>query len=585
MPEALTRVVARPAAVLAVWGLWCVLTLALAAAQGFAMDGPDNFMRLFEVRDLLAGQSWFDVTQYRIDPPHGASMHWSRLVDLPLAALAVVLGETAAAALVPLLWLLPALFALRAIMLRLGFGPLALGMGLVALPLFPLLPDSFLPLRIDHHAPQAVLGLCAVALLLNPSRKWAMLAGVLAAAWLVISLEGLVLVAGIAGVLGLRYWLDADRRLPAFLAALAIAAPALSFATRPGSEFALPFCDVLLPGHMAAFAAAAVIALVLPLLPGQDKPLGRLAGLCLLPLVCAPLAFVALGPCLANPFSQLDPLLQQYWYGYITEGLPIWRQPLSVAGMLLWTPVLVLAGWWQMRKDGVGGAGRTRDALALIALIAALFSFWLMRGGILAQLLAIPFAAYLLATYLPKARALTAALPRIGATLACFALATPIMASAALKPLDPLFATATMRAGMRAPMEAGVCDYNRLAALPQGHVLAPLDAGPDILAHSQHSIVMASYHRNQPRMRDVILAFSGSLEQARDVVGRNHADYVVGCAAEADFALYRTAAPDNFANALVSGQVPDWLEPVSGFERGPLKVYRITPDETPTPRR
>jgi hypothetical protein len=238
-----------------------------------------------------------------------------------------------------------------------------------------------------------------------------------------------------------------------------------------------------------------------------------------------------------------------------------------------------------MRRDGVGAIDRARDMLALIAAIAALFSFWLMRGGVLAQLLAIPFAAYLLATYLPRARALTATLPRIGATLACFALATPIMASAALKPLDPLFATATMRAGMAAPIAAGACDYTRLAALPPGHVLAPLDAGPDILAHSPHSIVMASYHRNQPRMRDVILAFSGSLEQARDVAVRTRAGYVVGCAAEADFALYRTAAPDNFANALVSGAVPGWLEPVSGFDEGPLKVYRIMLAETSAPRR
>jgi hypothetical protein len=575
VPELLSRVAQRPAAVLAVWGLWCVLTLAIAAAQGFAMDGPDNFMRLFEVRDLLAGQSWFDVTQYRIDPPQGASMHWSRLVDLPLAAVALLLGETAAVAIVPLLWLLPALFALRTIMLRLGFGPLALALGLLAMPLMPLLPDSFLPLRIDHHAPQAVLGLCAVALLLTPSRTWAALAGVLAAAWLVISLEGLVLVAGIAGVLGLRYWLDADRRLGMFLAALAMAAPVLSFSTRAGSEFALPFCDILMPGHMATFAVAAVIALVLGLLPKQDSAVLRLAGLAVIPLLCAPMAYVTLGPCVANPFSQLGPLLQQYWYGYIMEGLPIWRQPISVAAMLVWTLLLVLAGWWQMRRDHVGDADRARDALALIAAIAALFSFWLMRGGVLAQMLAIPFAAYLLATYLPRARALTATLPRIAATLACFALATPIMASAALKPLDPLFATATMRAGTAAPVMAGKCDYTRLEALPQGHVLAPLDAGPDILAHSPHSIVMASYHRNQQRMLDVIVAFSGGLEQARDVVLRNQPTYVIGCAAESDFALYRTGIPDGLANAMVSGVVPDWLEPVSGFERGPLKVYRV----------
>ena len=40
-----------------------------------------------EVRDLLAGQGWFDLHQYRMAPPEGTLMHWSRLVDIPLAAL------------------------------------------------------------------------------------------------------------------------------------------------------------------------------------------------------------------------------------------------------------------------------------------------------------------------------------------------------------------------------------------------------------------------------------------------------------------------------------------------------------------
>ncbi|MCL6250226.1 hypothetical protein M3P36_04070 [Altererythrobacter sp. KTW20L] len=567
----------RPAAVLAVWALWCVVALAAGAAQGFAIDGPDNWMRLFEVRDLLAGQSWFDVAQYRIDPPHGASMHWSRLVDLPLVVLVLLLGETAAMALVPLLWLLPALFALRAIMLRLGSGPLALALALIAMPMFPLLPDSFLPMRIDHHAPQAVLGLCVAALLLQPARSWAALAGVLAAAWLVISLEGLPMVAGMAGVLGLAWWLDGDRRLGVFLATLAVAAPLLSLATRPASAFALPYCDILLPGHMLAFAAAAGVALLLPVLPWKDRRAGRLVGLALIPLASLPLALAALGPCLTSPFGEMDPLVRRFWYENITEGLPVWSQQPAVIAMLAWSLGLVVAGWWQMKRDGVGSAARARDGLALVALLACLFSFMLMRAGVLAQMLAIPFAAVLLATWLPRARAIPSALPRIGATLACFALATPMVASGAAKLVEtrvlPGAATAVRVDRDRALDEE--CDFSRLAALPPGHMLVPMDAGPEILGHSGHTILAASYHRNQPRMRDVIVAFSGPVAGAHEVVRRNGADYVVACTAKADFAFYRSVAPGNFADALDAGQEPDWLEPVTGFEEGPLKVYRV----------
>ena len=47
--------------------------------------------RLVEVRDLIGGQGWFDVFQYRMDPPDGTSMHWSRLIDAPLAGLILLL--------------------------------------------------------------------------------------------------------------------------------------------------------------------------------------------------------------------------------------------------------------------------------------------------------------------------------------------------------------------------------------------------------------------------------------------------------------------------------------------------------------
>src|SRR3546814_18866070 len=43
-------------------------------------------MRMAQVRDLLAGQGWWDLTQYRVNPADGGVlMHWSRIVDAPIA--------------------------------------------------------------------------------------------------------------------------------------------------------------------------------------------------------------------------------------------------------------------------------------------------------------------------------------------------------------------------------------------------------------------------------------------------------------------------------------------------------------------
>src|ERR1700750_651476 len=47
----------------------------------------DSLLRLVEGRDMLAGEGWFDLHQYRMGPEGGFVMHWSRLVDAPLAAI------------------------------------------------------------------------------------------------------------------------------------------------------------------------------------------------------------------------------------------------------------------------------------------------------------------------------------------------------------------------------------------------------------------------------------------------------------------------------------------------------------------
>src|SRR3546814_9744340 len=91
----------------------------------------DDLMRLAEVRDLIAGQSWFDVTQYRINPAGGGGpMHWSRFIDAQMVALTAWLRpfmspEAAArwaAALYPLVLILPLFLLLGRISARLGGG-------------------------------------------------------------------------------------------------------------------------------------------------------------------------------------------------------------------------------------------------------------------------------------------------------------------------------------------------------------------------------------------------------------------------------------------------------------------------------
>ena len=73
-----------------------VVLVAIGAIGGFkelwSTVDNDSLLRLVEVRDLLAGQGWFDLHQYRMGAEGGFIMHWSRLVDAPIAAIIVVVS-------------------------------------------------------------------------------------------------------------------------------------------------------------------------------------------------------------------------------------------------------------------------------------------------------------------------------------------------------------------------------------------------------------------------------------------------------------------------------------------------------------
>src|SRR4051794_13674378 len=73
---------------LAAWALFAGVALWLT--RGAIQLDTDSAMRLVQVRDLLRGQNWFDTVQHRMNTPYGLSMHWSRLVDAPLALLMLV---------------------------------------------------------------------------------------------------------------------------------------------------------------------------------------------------------------------------------------------------------------------------------------------------------------------------------------------------------------------------------------------------------------------------------------------------------------------------------------------------------------
>ncbi|MDP9127116.1 MAG: hypothetical protein M3N08_02490, partial [Pseudomonadota bacterium] len=77
----------------------------LSPFQTFTLSDPDDYMRLNEVINWLRGQGWYDLSQPRLSPGAHTVLHWSRLVDIPIAfmmlpLLKIRIFEMATAALV-----------------------------------------------------------------------------------------------------------------------------------------------------------------------------------------------------------------------------------------------------------------------------------------------------------------------------------------------------------------------------------------------------------------------------------------------------------------------------------------------------
>lgn len=585
--EAAERGFARK--ILWVWLGLCALSLVVNAKVigDIRFPDPDDLLRLLQVRDWIGGQNWFDVHQYRIDPPQGAAMHWSRLIDPPIAAIILALtplvgqqqAELAALVIVPLLTL-GCVVALVARFARRLFGSEAAVFACLVLAVSVPVLHQLRPLRIDHHGWQIVMALIALnaAFARNP-RVGGAIAGLALAFWLAVSIEGLPMAAAVMGLFALR-WLR-DWRAGAWLShgMGTLASGSLAFWLidhRPG-ELWQPYCDVVSAGHLALLLVGAGGCWLATRLtrPRLWQQLAALAGAGLSGLA----ALVILAPqCTGgDAFAALDPVVRESWYLRVPEGLPIWRQSPDDAVQAIGLPLLALVGlftWWRAAEPAKRWLWADYALLVAAALAVALL---VERASAVAAAFAAPAAAALVRRWLDRAGQHRSAVRRLSLTLAALATLVPaVPVKAVLAWVAPEQAVLQRKVEQNARCELAR-NLRGVSVLPPSDILSTLDTGPALLYASHHRIVASGHHRSSAAMRDVIDAFRGSAEQARAIVTRRGIEYVAFCPGLFEPMIYRAEAPDGFMAQLLDGQVPAWLEPVTLPNVKGLKLYRVRP--------
>jgi len=559
--------------VVMVW-LVLVVLLLLATAQQIAtvrFNDPDDALRLMEVRDLIAGQSWFDLHQYRIAAPEGVSMHWSRLVDIPLAGMILMLRPLLGSALaemititaVPLLTLLAAMMLIGRLAAKF-FDTETVGIACLVTGIASPLVLQMLPMRIDHHGWQIVLALAALnGLAARDALRGGLAIGASLAALLAISIEGLPLTALFLGVLALRGLQGTGPArfvgLASAGAVLALASSAIFVGTR-GLGDLTTHCDQISPIHLALFAVVASgcggLAVLNPRRHALALAMLGATGIATLGL------YLGVAPqCRGGAFVVLDPMIKLYWYDNIAEGMPFWHSTLPAAIEILGVPLVGLFALALLWRDARTQEERNwwRDH-ALVLAGALLIGALVARASATAcGIAAVPTAALVLRLIVGLRT--VPPLRRIAGYVGLLVLLMPPLPQLAWARVAALRAGNTAVPGL--PV-APACRYREAARalnqLPPTDIFLPLDIGPDILVRTQQRAVATSHHRGAAGIKDVMTAFMATPDAAHAIIKRRHATLIAVCPDTPEAGNYIYYAPKGFMAQLLHGQTPPWLE-------------------------
>ena len=579
--------------------LACALfLLTLHFVRGFPTldtSGGDNdsLLRLVQIRDLIGGQGWFDLHQYRMGPEGSVVMHWSRLVDAPIAAIILAVaaitgsmasGETIALITWPLVLLAVAMFFLIRIGKAVGGEWAMLPVVIIGAAALYFI-DIFSPGSIDHHNVQLVLSLAAIAALSmpEPGLRQGIAAGLCAALMLAVGMETLPYVA-VAGLYVAARFLTGGRTHAAlaigFGAGFAAAAALVFVATVPAGAWRSAACDAYsIPQFAIAAIAGAGLAVAAGLEPLRRHLATRLLALAGLGIAAAATVALLFPECLAAPYATLDPRMKAFLLSAITEAQPVWsllKSNPAMAASYYATPLLALfLVVWKMCRDGL-----RPPAIVVVAFLAAAIavSIWQVRGA----MFAVPLATIPLAAWVGEWRARVAAGGGSSATLK--------MALAWIVSLNVAWSVSAnaIAGALGAPLSPGAADvadadddcyrnsdFTVLAAVPATTVLAISNLGAPILNHTHHRALSGPYHRNVAGYIPMLQAFIGSEAEAAAIAKDNGVGLVVLCRGNGETAMLAKQAPNGFIAALAAGAVPAWLERVPGTVGEPLEIYRV----------
>lgn len=564
--------------------------------HGLQLTDTDDNMRLMQVRAWLHGQGWYDLRQYRMNPPAGFDIHWSRLVDLPIAGLILALrpfvgpreAELLACGIAPLLPLALAMIGLSVTVRRL-IDPRSWPLAVLLLLGCSATLLMYMPERIDHHGWQlALLSLSVAGLSDHKGQRGGAIVGVASALSLTIGLEMLPYAATGGAILALRWvWDRAEApRLSVYALCLG-GGSALGYALFASYADRVARCDALTPVWLSVMVAAGMLLFAL----AWANPANRWVRLGL--AVAAGAAIVAgfalvFPQCLGRP-EQVSPELARTWLNNVREAKPIYQHPWRVIFTVCTLPIIGVIGallaTWRARGTATGAAWAM---VLLFVTFAALLLLFAARAGPAAQLLAVPGSAALIWMIVPRTLGSGQMLVRVFGTAAAVVVLSGVFVGFVFTPFSfNLFGMSLNYMPPDRPSKrvqtinraSGLCPTIRALApldkLPPQTIFTFVDLGPRLITVTHHNAIAGPYHRNGDAILDVQHAFTGTPAQFRSIAARHGATLLLTCPNMAESTVYRARARGGFYDRLAQNEHFPWLEELPLPKGTPLRLWRI----------
>lgn len=560
------------------------------------LSDNDAITRFVSVRDWLAGQAWYDMTLYRVAPPEGVSLHWSRYVDLGLATIIWPLShfvpmKTAEAAGI-VIW--PILLQIMMIILsgkaaaRL-FGPIAGGLAALAVVFWPLTEKIYFGEgRLDHHNVQILLLLVVILSLIGEgsSVRRGAIGGGAAALSLAVGLEAL-LPLGVAGILlYLRMWRNpsvAGLQPSTFALSMFLGGVLLFVGQTPPSEWMIAYCDELAPPVLALTGIAAAVTVTATVIGRRTKATAlRNAVFAVLAVAGGVAVFPVVSYCASGPYGELPVELQEIIATRIVEARPAYRFLKDGPAIfyqsivpVFFTLTVVTAMWLRARRT-VQSDDRVQAAVGVLLVfgwIGLAGSFYQMRLLVLSAPVIPILIGYLVAVLYSAGKSLDASSTA----------SLKLIVAVAMTLLFPYLYKTYLGLGVSVSAEPtdtqerptqNACRtpeiLQSLDVLPPSRILTYLNMGPPIILLTDHSVLAAPYHRSASALGNGILPFEKDRETLLAAIDSGRAEYLVLC---------RGTGPVDagfYATELADGARDERFMPVEGAHEA-LVVLKVMP--------